>query len=72
MKSCANCKWADWKRTPAGKLHPSGDGQCNYPVEMPVLPAAYYWVGGQYPSGGNISRRGELLVHCPTFHWNKP
>ena len=30
MKNCTDCKYADWQRTAAGKLHPSGDGECTY------------------------------------------
>jgi hypothetical protein len=29
---CAGCKWADWKRTASGRLHPDGEGQCTHPI----------------------------------------
>lgn len=36
MKNCNNCKYADWKKTVAGKLHPSGEGKCLYPYKVPT------------------------------------
>lgn len=35
MKNCTNCKHAQWNKTAAGRLHPSGDGRCGYPVQLP-------------------------------------
>lgn len=69
MKNCLNCKYAEWKRTEAGKLHPSGDGHCKYPWKIPQLPASMYWIARSAPSpcGGNISRRDELKDHCAYF-----
>lgn len=68
MKSCLHCKHADWKKTAAGKLHPSGDGHCKYPWKMPPLPASMYWIGRSAdPCGGHISRKGELKEHCAYF-----
>lgn len=68
MKICIGCRHADWKRTAAGKLHPSGDGNCLYPWKMPPLPGSMYFaatLGGPY--GGFISRKRELEKHCPYF-----
>ena len=69
MKSCLNCKYADWRRTGAGRLHPSGDGRCQYPWKTPPLPASMYWIqiGGPMPAGGHISRKSELKEHCAYF-----
>lgn len=68
MKSCLNCKYAEWKRTQAGKLHPSGDGRCKYPWEMPPLPASMYWSGATpSPNGRHISRRRKFIKHCVYF-----
>lgn len=66
MKNCTHCKHAEWLRTAAGKLHPSGDGRCRYPWKMPALPASMYWIGGRSdsPCGGHINRRKELKDHC--------
>lgn len=73
MKSCLNCKYADWKRAEAGKLHPSGDGRCKYPWEMPQLPASMYWIGRTAPDpcGGHISRKGDLKQDCAYFAWKE-
>lgn len=69
MKYCLNCKHANWDKTIAGKLHPSGHGICEYPWKMPQLPASMYWVGmfSPKPSGGYISRKEELKDHCAYF-----
>ena len=65
MKSCKGCKYADWRRTSSGRLHPSGDGECRYPYKVPALPASMYWMGPTpSPCGGFINRRLELKEHC--------
>ena len=68
MKSCVGCKYADWNRTEAGRLHPSGDGRCEYPWTQPPLPASMYWISrAPTPSGGHISRKEKLKDHCVYF-----
>ena len=69
MKTCKDCKYADWQRTKAGRLHPSGDGMCAYPFKIPRLPLAFYFIGGPpSPCGGHISRGREFKEHCP--YWS--
>ena len=69
MKSCLDCKYADWKRTESGRLHPSGDGKCKYEWKSPQLPQSMYWIARHAPSpcGGNIERKKELEDHCAYF-----
>lgn len=67
MKNCNGCKFAEWKKTDAGRLHPSGDGKCAYEYKMPALPACMYWVSTQCPCGGYINRRRELKEHCAYY-----
>jgi len=69
MKNCTRCKYAEWDKTKAGKLHPSGEGQCKYPWTMPQLPGSKYWIGRNPPEpfGGHISRKVEFKEHCPYF-----
>jgi hypothetical protein len=69
MKNCLGCKYADWKRTKSGHLHPSGGGSCRYPVKLPKLPASMCWPLNLEPliCGGNISRRAELKESCVYF-----
>ena len=69
MKNCMHCKHAEWHKTVAGKLHPSGKGKCTYPWKSPILPASMYWIvrSAPVPSGGYISRREELKEHCAYF-----
>lgn len=71
MKNCTNCKHAQWNKTAAGRLHPSGDGRCGYQVQLPKLPASMWWtdVFGKKakPFGGYINRRKDLPEHCAFF-----
>lgn len=72
MKNCTGCRYADWARTAAGKLHPSGDGQCRYVVTLPPLPASMHWLSGDAPSaprpfGGFINRRRDNGTHCTYY-----
>ena len=69
MKTCDGCKHAAWRRTKADKLHPSGEGRCQYPYKVPPLPASMFWASWSrnenvIPSGGHINRREELPEHC--------
>ena len=68
MKTCVNCKYAKWRRTSAGKLHPSGDGLCGYEYKIPPLPQSMYWIcNSPKPCGGNINRSEELKEHCAYY-----
>lgn len=68
MKNCTDCKYADWDTAKNGRLHPSGDGQCKYPLRIPDLPQSMYWVGSApKPCGGHINRRSDLKDHCAYF-----
>ena len=71
MKTCLECKHAKWKRTPAGRLHPSGDGQCTYLWIALQLPQSMYWIGrsAPKPAGSFINRRHALDDHCA--YWAK-
>lgn len=71
MKNCTNCTYADWKKTAAGKLHPSGDGRCTKVVNIPKLPAAFYFSNKLFICGGMINRRQELRDDCVYFADNK-
>lgn len=65
MKYCDDCKWAEWKRTANGRLHPDKTGRCIFEIKIPVLPLAFQWepiIGGGY-----IERKRELRNHCPTW-----
>ncbi len=65
MKTCDECKHANWKRTAAGRLHPSKDGVCTYKYTVPALPACMYWLSSVTPCGGHIKRGEENKDHCP-------
>ncbi len=69
---CLGCKFAKWKQTKCGRLHPSGDGRCTWTMPEIVLPISMYFFGAgsnsPRPSGGWISRH-ETPKHptCPQF-----
>ncbi len=69
MKNCTHCTYANWQRTKAGKLHPSGDGKCEYKYDIPALPASMWWLGESPPKpyGGWINRKTEFKDHCVYF-----
>ena len=55
--TCDGCKYAIWRRTATGRLHPDKSGRCSYEIKPVVLPAAFYWIGGvPRPAGGRIER----------------
>ena len=64
MKNCMGCKYAEWDKTKIGKLHPSGNGKCKYPYQIPDLPNSMYWIGTPNPLGGFIERKREYDKHC--------
>lgn len=68
MESCIGCKWADWKKTKNGRLHPSGDGKCMFQYELPQLPASMYWLGTSVPKpfGGHLDRNRKPK-DCPYY-----
>jgi hypothetical protein len=67
VKSCLNCKFAEWSRTASGRLHPSGDGKCEFPLKMPKLPASMVWLEVPRVSFGLISRKKDLKEDCVYF-----
>lgn len=67
MKNCTNCRYAEWMRTKANTLHPSGEGRCTKEVQIPQLPPAFYFLTRPSICRGNINRRKELNDHCPYY-----
>lgn len=64
-KTCCNdCKYAKWEKTKSGKLHPSGDGRCEYPWQLSKLPLSKIFVASPIISGGNINRNKSLVGTC--------
>jgi len=70
MKTCVGCQYAVWKRTKAGRLHPSGDGRCAYEYKIPALPASMYFIHKPTPCGGLINRHKGLTKPCA--YWTSP
>jgi hypothetical protein len=75
MSNCTECKFAEWKRTAAGRLHPSGEGRCRWKYESKPIAAAYYWTTYNQkhptPYGGSIHRKAAKELartrNCPVF-----
>ena len=70
-QDCSTCQFARWYRTDAGRLHPSGDGRCEFPFRNKFaelkIPAAYYALTVPSFGGGHISRRKPLDEPCPCY-----
>lgn len=66
---CDDCKFAEWKKTANGRLHPDKTGRCAFKWDMPPVPRAFYWLGGKpRPCGGMIDRGNpDKLDDCPCF-----
>lgn len=54
--TCKDCKFADWDRTKAGRMHPSGLGRCTYTWVAPPLPKVMYFTTKPHPVGGLLDR----------------
>ena len=64
---CVDCKFAEWKKTANGRLHPSGDGRCLWQYPDIKLPISMYFGGsGPSPWGGLICRKDERKP-CPQY-----
>jgi len=35
---CRTCAWAEWERTPTGRISKTHAGRCTFPIKRPVLP----------------------------------
>ena len=38
---CDGCKFANWKRTTNGRLHPDGSGKCEWVATVALPPSCY-------------------------------
>lgn len=73
---CPSCRFADWKRTANGRLHPDGYGMCLWtPPHIPT-PAVWGWPLSSTsrqpprPMGGTIGRNPVTpITTCET--WEK-
>lgn len=68
---CDDCKFADWRRTANGRLHPGKTGNCAFKWEPPPIPSAFY-VPGQYTKStvrlvGGLIERGRDIEACPCY-----
>jgi len=40
VKTCRDCRWAEWERDAVGRIMSRYVGRCTYPVELPKTPVA--------------------------------
>ncbi|HAY09972.1 MAG TPA: hypothetical protein DCY18_08575 [Thauera sp.] len=66
---CLTCRFAEWVRTDAGRLHPSGQGRCTWVGVLPRSRSYPFSYRDDPPTGGFIERRPKTLVFldCPTY-----
>lgn len=72
---CLTCKLAEWQKTIAGRLHPSGDGKCGWKPPFIPISAAFRWTpwsnARNQPEtfgGGYIGRRApKPITECETY-----
>ena len=75
---CLTCKFAEWKRTASGRLHPSGDGKCTWTMPTIFMPLAAWGFNYQLdlktnaikpPSNMPIDRNPGWAKYtkCPTY-----
>ena len=72
---CLGCKFAEWKRTSNGRLHPDQSGRCNWSVTIQVPPSieGSFWrvcdvKDGRTIEGGKIWRDSTTLFsECKVF-----
>lgn len=78
MSICRNCVHALWARTANGRLHPNGQGRCDYPmpvIEVPAVISGYYAKEPQpftVPiSNRYIERNAQYPAACAKFSTTK-
>ena len=71
---CMDCKFAQWKRTSNGRLHPDKSGRCTWEQTMHISAAVYSWhvtdsarQNGVTFKGGWIGRDDTHLRECKVF-----
>lgn len=65
---CKNCRYAVWKKTASGRLHPSGDGKCMFTWEPLPLPKSYFGMSIPRPvlQGRSVDRH-DPFKNCQTW-----
>ena len=72
MKNCTKCKYAEWEKTKNGRLHPNGEGRCNFKIKLPKLPPCMFWVNYlERPGGGRINRHKDFNEDCIYYQESK-
>ena len=72
---CMRCKFAEWERTKAGRLHPNQKGRCTWSTTVQIPPSVngHIWRvrdvrDGRKIVGGNIFRDApKLFSECSVF-----
>jgi len=68
VTTCDGCRYAEWKRDKAGRLHSDQSGTCCYKVEVPQIPNALFVLPkAAWSYGGKIVRGREWKRPCPCW-----
>lgn len=70
MKTCLDCRYADWDTTKTGRLSPTGGGRCKYEFKAQPLPNSMSfagWSGNVLLLGGHINRKKKFVNDCPCY-----
>lgn len=72
--NCTTCHHAKWERTSAGRLHPSGVGDCSWDGwkhwKLPSAMQKVVSLSGEdrmKPPGGYINRHNCVYENCPVY-----
>ena len=71
--TCDKCKFANWKRTSNGRLHPDGTGRCTYAARHAVPASTPSWGMNldhdrmMVVQGGHISRGHDWSGPCALY-----
>ena len=72
---CINCRFAEWEKTEAGRLHPLGHGLCTWRptgIRFSAAMAKNRWLGGAIKMLTELREpvrlyRPDALADCATY-----
>lgn len=67
MNTCLNCGYAQWQRTLANRLNPTGNGRCTWIPHWVISKAFHFIKGDPHSLGGGLINRKDPEQDCPTW-----